>query len=312
MLAARRRLDGLVVDAGVGHRDAELDEGRDRAPLQVEHRGGLAEHAGFREVGAARIGDGRDAHAALAGRRLGEPLEPAHAGLAEAFGVGHDVRLRHRHEIGGAEEIADRDLVAQRLLRDRAVLAGENVLLFVVQFHSVHSIVAPDSRTALPHLASSRRWKSAKSPRRRTVGTTPSGSSLPRKRLAARDAGDRVGQRRRQIVRQSGGREHAPPRGRLEVRDNRIPRSSARSAAPASAAARQRDGAQLAALDVRQHGLQRIEHDLDLAADQIGHRGCAAPVGHVLDVHACRALEHLAGQVARRAVAGRSVGQLAG
>ena len=34
-------------------------------------------------------------------------FQPAHAGFAKAFGIGHDVRLRHRHEILGAEELAD-------------------------------------------------------------------------------------------------------------------------------------------------------------------------------------------------------------
>ena len=44
-----------------------------------------------------------------------------------------------------------------------------------------------------------------------------------------------------------------------------------------------RERTQLAALHVRQHRLQRIEHDLDLAADQVGDRRCAALVGHVLE-----------------------------
>ena len=39
VLAARRRLDGLVVDAGVGHQHAELDEGGDGALFQREHGG---------------------------------------------------------------------------------------------------------------------------------------------------------------------------------------------------------------------------------------------------------------------------------
>ena len=28
-----------------------------------------------------------------------QPFQPAHTGFAKAFGVGHDVRLRHRNEI---------------------------------------------------------------------------------------------------------------------------------------------------------------------------------------------------------------------
>ena len=47
--------------------------------------------------------------------------------------------------------------------------------------------------------------------------------------------------------------------------------------------------AQLAALNVREHRLQRIEHDLNLSADQIGHRRRAALVWDMLDVDACGA-----------------------
>ena len=63
------------------------------------------------EIEPARIGDGGDAHAAL---RLGlrrQPFQPGDAGFAQALGVGHDVRLADRHEIGGVEELADRDLM---------------------------------------------------------------------------------------------------------------------------------------------------------------------------------------------------------
>jgi hypothetical protein len=109
----------------------------------------------MREIGAARIGDGRHANPALAFARCRKSLEPFHAGLAQAFGVGHDVGLRHRHEVGGIEEFADLDLVLQRKLRHRTGLAGKNVLLFVVEFHQ--SIFTPASLTALPHLASSLR-----------------------------------------------------------------------------------------------------------------------------------------------------------
>ena len=63
------------------------------------------------------------------------------------------VRLCHRHEVRGAEEFAHHDLMLQGLLRDRAELARQNIPFFVVKFHCRHSIVAPESRTALPHLA---------------------------------------------------------------------------------------------------------------------------------------------------------------
>src|SRR5688572_5981128 len=61
-LAARWRLDGLVVDARVGHEHAELLESLDRAPLQPEHALGVAQHTDLGEVGAARIGNGGHAY----------------------------------------------------------------------------------------------------------------------------------------------------------------------------------------------------------------------------------------------------------
>ena len=107
----------------------------------------------MREIGAARVGDGRNTDPTLAFCGRSKAFQPLHAGFAEAFGVGHDVGLRHRHEIGGVEELPDLDLVSQRELRQRAGLACKNVPFFVVEFHQ--SIFTPASLTALPHLASS-------------------------------------------------------------------------------------------------------------------------------------------------------------
>src|SRR5204862_5286150 len=99
-----------------------------------EHRRGLPEHAGFGEVGAARVRDGGYADAWVVRTRR-KRLEPAHSGLTEAFGVGHDVGLRHRHEIRCAEKLADLDLMLQGLLADRTLLAGEDVVLLVGKPH---------------------------------------------------------------------------------------------------------------------------------------------------------------------------------
>src|ERR1044072_3385551 len=74
--------------------------------------------------GAVMVGTGRDR------------LEPAPPCLAEAFGVGHDVGLRHRHEIRRAEELADLDLMPQGLLADGALLAGKDLLLLVGEPHN--------------------------------------------------------------------------------------------------------------------------------------------------------------------------------
>ena len=49
------------------------------------------------------------------------------AGFAETLGVGHDVCLRDRDEVGGTEELADLDLVLDGDLRHAAELAGAAV-----------------------------------------------------------------------------------------------------------------------------------------------------------------------------------------
>jgi len=93
MLAAQRRHDRLVVDAGVGHQHAKGRERRDCPALERRHPLGLPEPAIDREIDAARVGDRRHPDPA---RGLGcgsEAFEKAHPGLAQGFGVGHDVRL---------------------------------------------------------------------------------------------------------------------------------------------------------------------------------------------------------------------------
>src|SRR6266436_4552352 len=102
-----------------------------------------------------RVGDGWNPDAPLPTRGRSETLQPPHAGFAKAFGIGHQVGLRHRHHIFGAEEFADLDLMLQGLLRNRAGLAGEDVALFIVEFHRGQSILMPPSCTALAHFASS-------------------------------------------------------------------------------------------------------------------------------------------------------------
>ena len=49
----------------------------------------------------------------------------------ERLGVGHDVGLTHRHEIGGAEILSDLDLMLDRPLRGPAELAGPQRFLLV-------------------------------------------------------------------------------------------------------------------------------------------------------------------------------------
>ena len=135
MLAAQRRHDRLIVDAGVGHQHAEGGERRDRPRLERRHRRALAEPAINREIDPARIGDRRHPNPPLGLGCRGEPFEKAHPGLAQGFGVGHDVRLRHRDEIGGVEELADGDLMGDRPAPRLTERARQHRLFLVGQPH---------------------------------------------------------------------------------------------------------------------------------------------------------------------------------
>jgi hypothetical protein len=65
----------------------------------------------------------------------GQALEKVHPGLAQRFGVGHDLRLRYGHEIGRVEELPDGDLVGDRPAPRLTELARQHRLFFVVQPH---------------------------------------------------------------------------------------------------------------------------------------------------------------------------------
>ena len=69
---------------------------------------------------------------------------------------------------------------------------------------------------------------------------------------------------------------------------------------------RDRQRPQQSALHRRQRGAERIEHQLDIAGQQIGQRRRCALVGDVDHVDAGHLLEHLAGQMNGAAGAGRS------
>ena len=74
VLTEHRRNDRLIVDAGVGHHEAERFEGRRRAALEIGHGLGLTEALVGIEVDAARIGDRGHADATFGERQLGEAL----------------------------------------------------------------------------------------------------------------------------------------------------------------------------------------------------------------------------------------------
>ncbi len=103
--------------------------------FERRHPIALPEPAIDREIDAARIGDRRHPHPPLSFGRRSEAFEKPHPGLAQGFGVGHDVRLRHGHEIGGVEELADRDLMRDRPAPGLAELAGQHRPFFVGQSH---------------------------------------------------------------------------------------------------------------------------------------------------------------------------------
>ena len=135
VLAAHRRHDRLIVDAGVGHQHAERLERGDRARFEGAHVFALAEPLIDMHVETARIGQGRDADPSFAFGRARKAFEKADAGFAEQLGIGHDVRLRHRYEIGRVEEFADRDLMRDGPASRFAELAGQHGPLFVGKAH---------------------------------------------------------------------------------------------------------------------------------------------------------------------------------
>src|SRR4051812_22569858 len=112
MLAPRRRLDGLVVDASVCHGDAELHERCDRASLLLDHRCRLAQHAGGRKIRPTRVRYRRNAYAPLPALGRSQSFQIPHASFAETFGIGHDVRLGNGHKVSGTKEVADAYLMS--------------------------------------------------------------------------------------------------------------------------------------------------------------------------------------------------------
>ena len=103
--------------------------------LERRHLVGLPEPAVDREIEPARVGDRRYPDPPLGLGRAGEAFEKPHTGLAQGFGVGHDVGLRHRHEIRRVEELADRDLVRYRPAPDGPELTGQHRPFFIAQPH---------------------------------------------------------------------------------------------------------------------------------------------------------------------------------
>ena len=142
VLAEHRRGDGLVVDAGVGHEDAQRAHGVDGPLLQGGPLVLLPEPPVGAEVDAAGVGDGGNAHPPfrlVVARQRFDELDPR---LAEGFRIAHDVGLADFDEIGRVEHAPDPHLQLQRPTPRLTVLSGEHGPLFVVQAHPRSSPVA--------------------------------------------------------------------------------------------------------------------------------------------------------------------------
>src|SRR5262249_42983667 len=100
---------------------------------------------GGSKIGAARVGDGRNADLSVLGREAGQTFEPFDTCSAERLGVGHHVGLAHRHKVAGAEITSDPDLVFDRQLQSRAEIAGPPRLFLRGQPH----LARPPARVAL-------------------------------------------------------------------------------------------------------------------------------------------------------------------
>src|SRR5262249_30420123 len=157
VFVTRRRLNSLIIDTGVSHYDAKFYKGIYRALFQAEHFRGLAQKFCFGKIGATRVCYGWNTYASLPLGCGGKLFKPLHACFTKAFCISHDVCLRHRNEIPGAEERTNCYLVLERALRNRAELTRTNIVLFFSKVHSIQSKVAPESCTALPHLTISAR-----------------------------------------------------------------------------------------------------------------------------------------------------------
>jgi hypothetical protein len=135
VLAADRRHDGLVIDAGIRQQHAKGAQRSDRPLLERSHLVGLPKSAIDLEIEPARVGDSRYPHSPLGLGRGGEAFEKPHTGFAQRLGVGHDVGLRNLHEICRVEELADRDLVRYPPAPDGPELTRQHGLFFIAQPH---------------------------------------------------------------------------------------------------------------------------------------------------------------------------------
>lgn len=110
MLSARRLVNGLIADAGVGNHHAELTEQAPRPMLVVHELFRLAQEVRVLEIDADRVARCRNADAQL---RVDEALQVIQTGILEHFGIAREMGIGHRHEPVGTEELADADLLGK-------------------------------------------------------------------------------------------------------------------------------------------------------------------------------------------------------
>ena len=122
--------------------------------------------------------------------------------------------------------------------------------------------------------------------------------------------GDRLRDLAGDLGRRLRRRDDREPAGRIEAREHLGDRRHVRQFRDARRAG-DRQRLDLAVADLRQRVGEIVEHHVDMAAEQVGHRRREALVGDVDEIDLGRELEHLAGQMRRGADPGRGEADLA-
>ena len=132
VITTHRRHNRLIINAGVGHHDADGLAGGDKAAFKCRHFLGLAKRLIMREINAARVSDHRDNNfAAVAGK----VFDKADAGVTNRFRICHHMRLTDWHHINSVKKPANLHLMINGPFLGQAARAGQYGVFFVIQFH---------------------------------------------------------------------------------------------------------------------------------------------------------------------------------
>ena len=131
MLALDRRRNGLIVDAGVGHQDAERAEGLVGAAFQFDKRLVMFNAAISIKIRTTRVGYRRHLHTPFTGGALRQILQKRHARFTQRFGVRHQMHLRHFNHVRRIKEAAHFDQLLHRPLARFAFGARQQRLLVI-------------------------------------------------------------------------------------------------------------------------------------------------------------------------------------